>query len=152
MDSIKPLTKMTKQELYNEVKESRIIIQKYKELEGQVESIKLNLNERVIHIQTLQDENIKLIQQLKSQNEKNIKLEGELVDVLNHSCSNCAINSMKDPQHEITYVKQIYDDITNLYKDKINKFDQVENENNKYKKILKGIYDSMDGHALLFTQ
>ena len=152
MDSIKPLTKMTKQELYNEVKESRIIIQKYKELEGQVESIKLNLNERVIHIQTLQDENIKLIQQLKSQNEKNIKLEGELVDVLNHSCSNCAINSMKDPQHEITYVKQIYDDITNLYKDKINKFDQVEKENNKYKKILKGIYDSMDGHALLFTQ
>ena len=151
MDSIKPLTKMTKQELYNEVKESRIIIQKYKELEGQVESIKLNLNERVIHIQTLQDENIKLIQQLKSQNEKNIKLEGELVDTLNHPCSNCAINSMKDPPL-IDISQQIYADILKLYKDKINKFDQVENENKKYKKILKGIYESMDGHALLFTE
>ena len=61
MDSIKALTKMTKQELYNEVKESRIIIQKYKELEEQVESIKLNLKERVIHIQNLQDENNELI-------------------------------------------------------------------------------------------
>jgi hypothetical protein len=150
MDSIKALTKMTKQELYNEVKESRIIIQKYKELEEQVESIKLNLKERVIHIQNLQDENNELIKKCDSLIDRNIKLEGELVDVLNHPCSNCAINSMKDPPINIS--QQIYDDILKLYKDKINKFDQLENENNKYKKILKGIYDSMDGHALLFTQ
>ena len=150
MDTMKPLTKMTKQELYNEVRDSRIIIQKYKELEEQVENTKLNLKERVIHIQTLQDENNQLIEKCNSLVDKNIKLEGELVDALNHPCNN--INPIQEPQHEITYVKQIYDDILNLYKDKINKFSQLENENNKYKKILKGIYESMDGQALLFTQ
>tara|TARA_R110000765_G_scaffold176044_1_gene281047 strand:+ start:1067 stop:1654 length:588 start_codon:yes stop_codon:yes gene_type:complete len=183
------LTKMNKKQLYDEVRDSRITIQKYKETENQVKTSQSLLQERTDYIQELQSNleitNKKLnnfyqcfdkktldqmalekgdvlkhndyLKYLTLHNNQivllknnNIKLEGELVDVLNHPCSSCAIQSMVSPNEDIK--TKIFDDIFKLYKDKINRFEEVEIENKKYKKILKGIYDSMDGHALLFTE
>ena len=182
------LTKMNKKQLYEEVRDSRILIKKYKETEDQVKTSQSLLQERTDYIQELQSHheiNIKKLNdfyqcfdkktldqmalakgdvlkhsdylkyltlhnnQIVLLKDKNIKLEGELVDVLNHPCSNCAIQSIV-PANEVIRTR-IFDDIFKLYKDKINRFEEVEIENKKYKKILKGIYDSMDGHALLFT-
>ena len=138
MESTKILTKMCKKELYDEVKASREIIKKYTELQSQCDSVKENLEARTLHIQKLQIENKKLL-------EDKIHLEGELVEFMNHPCSKCSMEAALNPS--IPIETQIYADILNLYKDKLNKFDKLQEDNLKYKKILKGIYDNIQEHV-----
>ena len=54
-NTTKSLTKMIKSELYNEVKSLRVIIDKYKETEGQIETYKKGMVERTDYIQDLQN-------------------------------------------------------------------------------------------------
>ena len=119
----KTITSMIKQELYDEVKESRLIILKYKETENQVYNYKMNLNTRAEQINNLQEE-------LKKEKDKNIKLEGELVEALNNPLASAILTP------PVSIASQILEDIEKLYKDKINKFDELKIENDKCKKIL----------------
>jgi hypothetical protein len=121
----KTITSMIKQELYDEVKESRLIILKYKETENQVNQYKMNLNTRAEHINNLQEE-------LKKEKDKNIKLEGDLVEALNNPLASPPPQELLDS----SLASQILDDILKLYKDKIFKFDELKIENDKCKKIL----------------
>ena len=119
----KTITSMIKQELYDEVKESRLIILKYKETENQVYNYKMNLNTRAEQINNLQEE-------LKKEKDKNIKLEGDLVEALNNPLASAILTP------PVSIASQILEDIEKLYKDKINKFDELKIENDKCKKIL----------------
>ena len=119
----KTITSMIKQELYDEVKESRLIILKYKETENQVYNYKMNLNTRAEQINNLQEE-------LKKEKDKNIKLEGDLVESLNNPLASAILTP------PVSIASQILEDIEKLYKDKINKFDELKIENDKCKKIL----------------
>jgi len=61
---------------------------------------------------------------------ENTQLQGELVDVLNKPCHECA-NSTNEKDIKL----QIFDDIFKLYKDKISRFEEVEIENKKLRNL-----------------
>ena len=83
----------------------------------------MNLNTRAEQINNLQEE-------LKKEKDKNIKLEGDLVEALNNPLASAILTP------PVSIASQILEDIEKLYKDKINKFDELKIENDKCKKIL----------------
>ena len=156
----KTITSMIKQELYDEVKESRLIIAKYKETENQVDQYKMNLNNRTEHINNLQEKLNKLegvenslelaCVHLQKEKDKNIKLEGDLVEALNNPLASAILTPQKDLTsecHTVELASQIFSDIEKLYKDKINKFDEMKTENDKTKKILQNLNTVLSDHT-----
>ena len=166
--NIKSVSTMTKQELYDEVKSSRVIISKYKETEEQINTYKMNLQTRSEHINQLtyklndfykcfpalsvQEGNtvhqdylkylINYFKELKKEKDKNIKLEGDLVEALNNPLAAAILTPQADLTsecHTVELASQIFSDIEKLYKDKINKFDQMKIEYEKCKKILNNL-------------
>ena len=130
----KPITTMIKQELYEEVKISRLTIAKYKETMEQIDTYKSCLDDRTKHINMLQEKLLKLEgveNSLELAVERNLKLEGDLVDALNNPLASQILNPSA-----ATVASQIFSDIEKLYKDKINRFDEMKEEHDKCKKIL----------------
>ena len=164
--NIKSISTMTKQELYAEVKSSRLIISKYKETEEQINTYKMNLQTRSEHINQLTNKLndfykcfpdleegssyhqdylkylINYFKELKKEKDKNIKLEGDLVEALNNPLAAAILTPQADLTsecHTVELASQIFSDIEKLYKDKINKFDQMNIEYEKCKKILNNL-------------
>ena len=129
------LTKMNKKQLYDECRASREIIKKYQELESQCESVKEDLEARSFHIQKLQIQN----DEVKA---RNSYLEGELMEYINNSIPANTVFDVCVPVET-----QTYNDILNIYKEKINKFDKLKEENSKIRLILKSFYDEMQEHV-----
>jgi len=54
--TVKPITKMNKKELYDEVKSLRIELEKFKEIQSQINQCKEDIQFRQSHIQNLQND------------------------------------------------------------------------------------------------
>ena len=199
IDTPKPITKMNKKELYDEVKSLRIEQEKFKEIQSQINQCKEDIQFRQSHIQNLQndkndmdimlnefyslcdkktvdklsmekggvlkhDEFLKILQgQMNWLNNKELQelqdkygllflshsklkyehneLQGNYADVINNP-----IIVHQSSEQSVDKV-DIYDRIAKLFKDKIDAFDEVENENKKLKKIVnkfKNIFTNLD--------
>ena len=189
----KPITKMNKKELYDEVKSLRIEQEKFKEIQSQINQCKEDIQFRQSHIQNLQndknDMHIMLNEFYSLCDKKTVdKLSMEKGEVLKHNDfwkiihNQCQWGELQDKydllflshsklKYEHTELQgnyadvinnpiivhqaseqsvdkvDIYDRIYKLFKEKIDAFDEVENENKKYKKMFnnfKNLFTNLD--------